>query len=203
MKNSKSGFSLVELMVVVSIIAILASIAVPNFSKMSARAKQTAARIELSGVYTAEQAFFTEYSTYHPNLPYIGYIPDGWELSTTDSCPLKQISAAKNTRYYTVGFAPGAGSGISMAFDVAPQGAPTEPNTTKATCASGGGIGTEFYPGTVPGSDTTGGNLSISSIPKNNEFTAAAVGRVTSSGTRDDKWTINQTKNISNVQSGI
>src|SRR5438045_2363834 len=77
MKNLKSGFSLVELMIVVAIIGILATIAVPNFTKFQAKAKQTNAKTELAGIYTAEKSFYSEYSSYNANLNHIGYIPDG------------------------------------------------------------------------------------------------------------------------------
>jgi|GEM_PF-127350 len=75
--QSRSGFSLVELMVVVAIIGILATIAVPNFQRFTARAKQANAKTELTGIFTAQKAFFTEYSQYHGHLPAIGYVPEG------------------------------------------------------------------------------------------------------------------------------
>lgn len=79
--NSKAGFSLVELMVVVAIIGILATIAVPNFQKFQARAKQSNAKTELTGIYTAQKAFFVEYSTYHAHLPAVGFVPEGIDVA--------------------------------------------------------------------------------------------------------------------------
>jgi type IV pilus assembly protein PilA len=78
--NSKSGFSLVELMVVVAIIGILATIAVPNFQRFQARAKQTSARTELSGIYTAQKSFHVEYSSFTRDLQIAGFVPEGIRL---------------------------------------------------------------------------------------------------------------------------
>lgn len=98
--KQNQGFSLVELMVVVAIIGILATVAVPNFMKFQAKAKQTNAKVELSSIFTAEKAFYTEYSTYHTILPYIGYTPDG--CTDAGVCTGAQ-------RYYTTGFASAGG----------------------------------------------------------------------------------------------
>ncbi len=51
--NNKAGFSLVELMVVVAIIGILATIAVPNFTKFQASARVSANKAEMSSVFTS------------------------------------------------------------------------------------------------------------------------------------------------------
>lgn len=76
-KNSQRGFSLVELMVVVAIIGILASIAIPSINKYMAKARQSEAKTNLSSLYTAEKAFFTEYNTYDSRFAAIGYTPEG------------------------------------------------------------------------------------------------------------------------------
>jgi prepilin-type N-terminal cleavage/methylation domain-containing protein len=65
MKRALSkGFTLIELMIVVAIIGILAAIAIPNFSKFQARAKQSEAKANLKGIYTAKQTQFGEKDTY-------------------------------------------------------------------------------------------------------------------------------------------
>jgi prepilin-type N-terminal cleavage/methylation domain-containing protein len=87
----EDGFTLVELMIVVAIIGLLSSVAVPNFKKFQARAKITEAKLQLASLYTAEQSFFSDYTIYHYCLPYMGYDPGPEALS----------------RYYAVGFYPG------------------------------------------------------------------------------------------------
>lgn len=57
---SKKGFSLIELMIVVTIIGILAAIAVPNYQRFQAKARQSEAKSNLAALYAAEKAFFSE-----------------------------------------------------------------------------------------------------------------------------------------------
>lgn len=71
----QDGFTLVELMVVVAIIGLLSAVAVPNFKKYQAKAKISEAKLQLSALYTAESAFFSDYNMYHNCLTYMGFDP--------------------------------------------------------------------------------------------------------------------------------
>lgn len=58
------GFTLVELLVVVAIISILASIALPNFQNAQIKAKVTAAFAEMRSLATAIEAYQLDHNTY-------------------------------------------------------------------------------------------------------------------------------------------
>ena len=75
-----SGFSLIELMVVVAIMAFLAMIAVPNFNRFLNKAKRAEAYMNLNSIYAAEKAYFAEHGTYSDILMgenSIGWKPEG------------------------------------------------------------------------------------------------------------------------------
>jgi type IV pilus assembly protein PilA len=71
----KKGFTLIELMIVVAIIGILSAIAIPNFMKFQCRAKQSESKTLLAGVFTAEIAYFGEYSRYSLTKLTLGFTP--------------------------------------------------------------------------------------------------------------------------------
>ena len=59
-----SGFSLIEVMIVVVIIGILAALAYPTLEGYLQRTRQTEARTNLSALYTAQKIYFATNRTY-------------------------------------------------------------------------------------------------------------------------------------------
>lgn len=68
-----NGFSLTELMIVVAIIGILATIAIPSFMSYQAKTKQVEAKNNLVAIHTGEVAYFAENNGYIDDFNAIGF----------------------------------------------------------------------------------------------------------------------------------
>jgi prepilin-type N-terminal cleavage/methylation domain-containing protein len=96
----KQGFTLIELMVVIAIVALLSMLAIPNFSRFLAKAKRTEAYMNLSALCAAEKAYHAEHGMY-TDVIYgehgLGWKPEGY-----------RGGGANEKFYYTYGFSSGA-----------------------------------------------------------------------------------------------
>jgi len=83
----RSGFTLIELMIVVAIIGILSAIAIPDFLRFSAKAKQAEAKMNLGEIFVAQTAYFTEAGIYAGKTNASGkdaFSQIGWEPKTRE-----------------------------------------------------------------------------------------------------------------------
>lgn len=172
----EAGFSLVELMTVVAIIGLMSSIAVPNYQRMVARARQVEAKSALGAMYVVEKAYFAEYASFTVCLYKAGYEPDGGH------------------RYYTSGMFIGPGYDPATTWDFA--GTPCDyGNIPWKDSHRNDGIFASS-PDILPCLDSPDYLFSTAS-----SFTAGAVGTVSSSGFCD-RWSINDRKEIIHAQDG-
>lgn len=113
--STRGGFTLVELMVVVMIIGIVTTLAIPKFKLFQAKAMQAEAKNNLKLIYALEQAYFAENSVYAALHP-VGYRVDNGDSNLANRC--NQINElgfrlkdCLNVRYaYKVGQIDGSGS---------------------------------------------------------------------------------------------
>ena len=95
---SQRGFTLVELLIVVVIIGLLATIAIPKFANTKEKAYIASMKSDLRNLATAEEAFFYDSAKYTTNLallnnfqftsgttPVLNTVPGGWSARVTSS----------------------------------------------------------------------------------------------------------------------
>ena len=75
--QSKKGFTLIELMIVIAIIGILAAIAIPNFLRFQAKSKQAEAKTNLGAIGTTAEAYRAEFDTYIATWAQLGWAASG------------------------------------------------------------------------------------------------------------------------------
>jgi type IV pilus assembly protein PilA len=136
MKRQK-GFSLIELLIVVAIILIIASIAIPNFMRSRMAANEASAVSSLRSINTGEIAYASAYSSvgYSVALSDLGGTAATCAVATgassTGACLIDNVLAlassqptAKNGYYFI--YAPGASVGTTYTV----QGPPATSGVT-------------------------------------------------------------------------
>ncbi len=182
-RKSRSGFTLVELLIVVAIIGVLSTIGVPTFKKMVQKAKKSEAKVGLGALYTVETAFYSEYGTYGNNINAVGFELDG-------------VAA---TRIYTSGF-PGNNCSSATVGTIAPLSGAGGVLTLSSAFPAYYTAPTYFYVGGLG----SGGCLSSTMPSSGSSFTATAGGYISNtSGSSPDQWTMDNFRTLSNSQDGV
>lgn len=179
-RKSQSGFSLVELMVVVAIIGVLASIAVPAINKYLAKARQSEAKTNLSSLYTSEKSFYAEYTAYDTRFDAVGYSPEG----------KLRYNVGFSANHFNAGVAQGYSGGGTAAYINA-----------VGYCGAAGA----FLRGCAMLNGATG--IAPPALPataaSSTAFRAAAAARIHTTAAGDDTWTIDNNKDLRNTVNGI
>ncbi len=175
-KRNEKGFSLIELMIVVVIIGILSTVAVPQYQNFQKKARQGEAKANLGGIYTTMKTFQAEWNQYYGDFNALGYDMAG-------------------TLSYNIGFGTNAPAGPAthpvLAYQaVAPIfaahlkcGAPNVKGTLSPECDLGIGAAAILPPATAL----------ITAVGPLQTFTAGARGNIDADATFD-YWTINNLK---------
>ncbi len=177
LSDFRKGFTLIELMVVVAIIAILAAIAIPQYRKFQLKSKTVEAKENIGAIVTAEESFAAEHGQYAQCSAAPGVTPG----------PTKNPWAVANPGqgFDLIGFKP-AGD-VYYVYGVT-AGAPATPaasGSSMANDATGYSTDTSFSGGTISNGVTVSNNVDI---------TIAATGDLDGDGIkagfyRDDEHT--------------
>jgi type IV pilus assembly protein PilA len=96
----RQGFTLIELMIVLSIVAFLSMVSLPSFFRFLSKAKRTEAYMHLGSIYLAQKAYWAENGVYATALQgpnSLGWKPEGYTGG-----------GSKERFYYTYGFSQGS-----------------------------------------------------------------------------------------------
>ena len=96
----QSGFSLVELLIVIAIILIILAFAVPKLTSARMQAQETAAIKAIDTINTAQQQYYSQFGRYATSLTELGPPSGGGNAGPTsaDLIPAT-LSAGENTGY--------------------------------------------------------------------------------------------------------
>lgn len=174
-KLNNKGFSLIELMVVVAIIAILATVAIPQYQLFQAKSRRNEGITMLQAYFTAAQATFAEISLYPGNFVATGFAPTG-QLHA-------RITAANNDMNI-------------------PVGTPTDPACflTSDDCDGSAGFMT-WQEVTAGGTWIVQAPATMASVT-DTTFSVVSSSMIKPTG-MNDEWTINQLKVLANPVNGL
>lgn len=177
--RSNQGFSLVELMVVVAIIGILATMAIPQVNRFVAQSRQSEARVTLSAIYQFNTAFRNgDAQSYTSSLDLMGFRPGG-------------------TYRYNTGFNARFPDAVTATIPV--LGA-NERISLKAGC---GVAAPGWAADCTLVNQTAGTDAPVAAVATQNTFLAHALGNISQSGASVDTWTLSENKIMTNTVNGL
>jgi len=144
-RSGMAGFSLIELMVVVTIVAILASIAIPAYQGSVRKSRRTEAKTAILDFAAREERLYATQNVYSTDPVALGYTAAGgsWPVSTGSYYQIETptiaaaTSSAPGTFTVTVDPSPGSPQlqdSTCTAFTVTQTGAQSATGTNPSAC---------------------------------------------------------------------
>jgi type IV pilus assembly protein PilA len=112
----QAGFTLLELMIVVTLIIIIAAIAIPSITNAKINANEASAVASIRAINTAEVSYMAAYGGYADSLTNLGGAEPCAKSSAT-ACLLDQsLAGGTKSGYNFVAVGGGAGNGMSTSY---------------------------------------------------------------------------------------
>lgn len=132
-KKNQAGFTLIELMIVVVVIAILASVAIPSYTGYITDARRQGAVQEMLKIASAQEQFFMDNKAYASTLVALGY--DAQPIGTDVNGAIVPATDASAMYNFAISSTTTSTSGLIRAYTVSasPKAAQYDRDTECAT----------------------------------------------------------------------
>lgn len=98
-KPRRRGFSLIELLIVIAIILVIVTIAVPQYNKQMMSAHETAAQQAIQTLHAVETQYYSQFGRYAVSLAELGPPASGAEGPAAAGLISKDLSEGKKSGY--------------------------------------------------------------------------------------------------------
>ncbi len=98
-RRNESGFSLIELLIVIAIILIIAAIAVPKLNNQRMNAQEMAGIRQIGTINTAQVQYYSQFGRYATTLAELGPPTSGQAGPQASDLIPRTLSEGKNTGY--------------------------------------------------------------------------------------------------------
>lgn len=119
------GFTIIELALVLTIVAILATIALYTYGKLANKARFTQAKIALKHLQKMETIYFTDHDRYTDNVVLLDFDPVKYDYYVIS------VTLLDNAMSY-IGYANGVHAMEGDLWFITPAGTPTQDNVARS-----------------------------------------------------------------------